>query len=186
MSTQPSPAQLGALLASTLTMISNARNAEEEQIYQQDMTIYAKIYGTSPNSSAPALPQPPQIEAVNSALVVQLEEANDSNPAHWLEIYSYTTAPTIPLAPPPITLPTIVVQPFGPGFPGYFELAPDSPSIPVGQQVTISENVYFKEVVGENPFAPNGVVTAWLEIGSGAVSVAAKRAALAKKRSLNT
>jgi hypothetical protein len=163
MGTIPTPAQLGVLLAQTLTSIANAQNAAAINTYDQNMTIYTKSYGTNPSTSAPPPPVPPQIVTINSALVEQLElQAPNVTDAQWLEIYSYSTYEPPPPSPPPApTLPTIVVQPFGPGYPGYFELAPDSPLIPQGTKVNIATVTYVKENLVQFPFAPNGWITAW-------------------------
>jgi hypothetical protein len=163
----PSPAQLGVLLGQTLTAIANAQNSAAILIYQKAVTLYYKSYGSSPIPSAPAPPVPPKIVTVNTTLVESLELANVGSitPEQWLSIYSYTTYPVIgPPAPAPVTLPTIVIQPFGPGFPNYFELSPDGPQIPVGQEVTIAGVKYVKLVVAQSPFGPNGVITAWLQV----------------------
>jgi hypothetical protein len=158
------PQQLAPILASTLVTISNGLNAAAINEYNQAMTLYTKLFGVNPPSSAYPKPVPPQIQVVNTTLVEQLEvQIPFPTEAEWAGIYSYQTYIPPPLPTPVIPEPTTVVEPFGAGFPNYFELAPDSPSVSVGTKVTINGIVYIKEVVSQSPFAPNGQVTAWKE-----------------------
>lgn len=141
----PTSLQLGQELAQTLTYISNAKNAAAITNWQKDGGPF------------------PQIETVNTALVIQLETSGTVDDPRWLSIYSYSTY--VP-PPPPITVPLVpnkVVGPFSPNFPGFFELSPDGPSIPVGSQVNVGGVTYTKEIVAANPFSPNGGTTAWKE-----------------------
>lgn len=156
-----SPAELAPILAATLTSIANAQNSSAINSYNQAVTVYRKIYGTSPSPSAPPPPLPPQLASVNTAAVEALEVSAAPTDAQWLAVYSYSTyqPPSVPAIPTPT--PNVVVQPFGEGFPGFFELAPDSPSISVGTAIGINGRLYIKEVVSQSPFAPNGQVTAW-------------------------
>ena len=157
----PSPAQLGVILAATLTSIADAQNKAAINLYNQAVTIYRKIYGTNPGPGAPPLPTPPLLATVNSAVVESLEVSPPADDSGWLAVYTY--APYQPPTPPvvPTPTPTMVVQAFGEGYPGFFELAPDSPAVSVGTSVKIAGLEYIKEVVSQSPFAPNGQVTAW-------------------------
>lgn len=155
------PAELAPILAATLTSIANAQNAAAINSYNQAVTVYRKIYGTSPGPGAPAPPMPPLLASVNAPLVESLEVSAAPTDAQWLSVYSYSPyqPPATPVAPTPT--PNVVVEPFGEGFPGFFDLAPDSPAIWVGTSVKIAGVEYIKQVVSESPFAPNGQVTAW-------------------------
>jgi hypothetical protein len=158
----PSPQQIAQELANTLVTISNAKNAAAITNYNQAVTFYTKIYGMQPSASAPPKPTSPEIESVNTDLVIQLDlQSPPVQDSAWLGIYTYSqyVPPIVP--PPAIQMPTIVVQPFGTGYEGFFELAPDSPSISPGQTVVISGVTYEKEIIGQSPFAPNGQITAW-------------------------
>jgi hypothetical protein len=155
------PSELAPLLAASLQKITDARNASEILEYNQAVTLYTKIYGVNPNPNSPPPPTPPQIEILNQNLVMELETKSDTNDADWLAIYSYETYKPVTPPSPSINLPTLVVEPFGPGYPGYFELAPDSPSVTPGTSVIINGITYNKENIGQSPFSPTGFITAW-------------------------
>lgn len=156
------PQELAPILAARLKFLSDARNTEEILEYNQGMTIFTKIYGTNPNpDNLKFRPPLPQIESVDTDLVVKLESNSVTDDTQWLKIYSYKTYIPPPINPPSVNLPTLVVEPFGVGYPNYFELAPDSPSVTPGTSVTINGIKYTKENIGQSPFSPTGFITAW-------------------------
>jgi hypothetical protein len=75
----------------------------------------------------------------------------------------YWPNPPAPLNPPtpPPSGPTLTLSIAIIGYPNFYEMNGDSPSIPVGYVETIGVDKYTKTIISQSPFAPNGVVTGW-------------------------
>lgn len=116
------------------------------------------------------LPSPPMLFVVNEALIKQNEaqtfqavggEAVDSDKQDWNIFFEVPYVPVIAPPPPP---PSVTINLSAFEGPGLFGANGDGPQVPVGMQVSQDGHVYVKIIIGHNPFAPNGNVTAWQQV----------------------
>lgn len=132
---------------------TGAKNAQA--MYE---AINAKNIALYNSNTAAGHPSPlPTIFTFNPDLYITLSMEQSANPGlalDWSECVTMS-AYVPPATPQPGTsLPTAVVQPVGVDFPGWYELAPDSLSIPAGTKVEIGGATYAKGQYGNNPMGP--------------------------------
>lgn len=134
--------------------LKGAKNAEA--MYESMNTKNIALYQSNAAAGHPSAPPP--IYTFHSDVYISLTMQQSANPGAELDWSGVVTVSTyVPPATPPAEgshLPTSVVGPVGPDWPGLYYLSPDSRSISAGSTTVIDGVTWTKEQYSENIAGP--------------------------------